>query len=299
MLDMVKVLACVLLIPFVLWGIVFLSMLTGRGRRWFTRAYYAAQMSWMKKLASDEARGFFTNWGYVSDKYPCHADDNKNFFHSQQVCCKNLYRACIESAGSLPGRKVLEVGCGKGAGSQLFDGWDYTGIDVSEKSIQHCQERCKGRFLVLDANRVDELDTRFDLIINVESLFHYRNLHDYFIKIRDRLAPGGVYVATTIVTRKDAYRQLSMFGALPGIQVIDITPNVMKAIECWRPAKNRWQVISRLGQTLTKERLRLILFAGPHWVVYFDMIHWAFSEWRYFMLVYRYSQDASSRPKDP
>lgn len=71
-----------------------------------------------------------------------------------------------------PGR-VLDVGCGPGTNSRLFNGADYCGLDLSPRFVQYAQQHYAGRFIEADARRAAEfVDGPFDLILS-NSLLHH------------------------------------------------------------------------------------------------------------------------------
>ena len=74
-----------------LWGSVyFLVHFSSVCRAWFDRAYYACQVKKFQLLGQDKQSSLFSNWGYVSDAYPCVGE--KSQFSTYQECCKNLYQ---------------------------------------------------------------------------------------------------------------------------------------------------------------------------------------------------------------
>jgi len=79
------------------------------------------------------------------------------------------------------GKKVLEIGCGIGTDAVNFarHGADYTGIDLSRKSLEIARQRFdlfgfNGRFVHANAERVSEyfLNEKFDLIYALGVLHH-------------------------------------------------------------------------------------------------------------------------------
>lgn len=69
--------------------------------------------------------------------------------------------------------RVLDIGCGNGRNSQIFDGLsgcraDYTGIDFSHEAVQQCKRNYPDRnFLVADAAAPLELPSEsYDIIID-------------------------------------------------------------------------------------------------------------------------------------
>jgi SAM-dependent methyltransferase len=73
--------------------------------------------------------------------------------------------------------KVLDLGCGAGNNSAFLakEGFTITGIDASKSAIQYVTERFNaenldGEFHVLDFSKLDQLNSKFDLVIDRQSL---------------------------------------------------------------------------------------------------------------------------------
>lgn len=107
----------------------------------------------------------------------------------------------LADAGAITGR-VLDAGCGMGEQALLVAarGLDATGIDASPKAIALAQHKAVGRgltvrFVVWDALRTEELDERFDTVIDC-GLFHVFDdacRARYVEALVQVLVPGGQY----------------------------------------------------------------------------------------------------------
>ena len=98
------------------------------------------------------------------------------------------------------GKAVLEVGCGIGTAAQSFmeAGADYTGIDVSPKSIALAQVRAKvfgltGELLTGDIQTLTFPDKQFDLVYSFGVLHHIADLGSALKNIHAMLKPGGEF----------------------------------------------------------------------------------------------------------
>ena len=98
------------------------------------------------------------------------------------------------------GKSVLEVGCGIGTAAQSFmeAGADYTGIDVSPKSIELAQNRAKlfglsGEIFTADIQSLNLPDKKFDLVYSFGVLHHIANLGAALKNIQSMLKPGGEF----------------------------------------------------------------------------------------------------------
>ena len=99
---------------------------------------------------------------------------------------------------STRGLKVLEIGCGLGTDGAQFAkaGADYTGIDLTEASIELARKRfelagLKGEFRVADAEQLDFADETFDLVYSHGVLHHTPDIEAAVREIYRVLKPGG------------------------------------------------------------------------------------------------------------
>jgi 2-polyprenyl-3-methyl-5-hydroxy-6-metoxy-1,4-benzoquinol methylase len=119
------------------------------------------------------------------------------------------YREALLAAGSLEGKKALDIGCGRGemvyyaarAGAQAV------GIDYSEAAIALANEfrlrlpedlRSRMMFRNIDAGQMKESGP-FDRIFLIEVWEHMydHQINGLLDKVRDLLAEGGLFVMTT------------------------------------------------------------------------------------------------------
>lgn len=103
------------------------------------------------------------------------------------------------AAGMVPGKDVLDMGCGTGYGSQLLSeagARSVLGIDSSKEAVEYARSRYSGaRFSVADAARF-ETDEKFDVAVAFEAIEHTRD-HDGFVGSAKRaLREGGILIAS-------------------------------------------------------------------------------------------------------
>jgi 2-polyprenyl-3-methyl-5-hydroxy-6-metoxy-1,4-benzoquinol methylase len=99
---------------------------------------------------------------------------------------------------STRGLKVLEIGCGLGTDGAQFAkaGADYTGIDLTEASIELARQRfelsgLKGEFRVADAEQLDFGDATFDVVYSHGVLHHTPDTGTAVREVHRVLKPGG------------------------------------------------------------------------------------------------------------
>ena len=96
---------------------------------------------------------------------------------------------------------VLEVGCGIGTAAQSFieNGAIYTGMDLSDKSIDIAKKRfevfnLKGNVIQGNIEEIDNInDIQFDLIYSFGVLHHTPDIHKSIANIYNMLKPGGEF----------------------------------------------------------------------------------------------------------
>lgn len=109
-----------------------------------------------------------------------------------------------------PGQKVLDIGCGWGGMAlylaQVAD-VEVLGVTLSDEQLKTARARAKAaglenrvRFELRDYREVTE---SFDRVVSVGMLEHVGapKLPEYFLDVRDRLAPGGLALIHSIITK--------------------------------------------------------------------------------------------------
>jgi ubiquinone/menaquinone biosynthesis C-methylase UbiE len=96
------------------------------------------------------------------------------------------------------GLRVLEIGCGLGTDGAQFAlaGADYTGIDLTEASIELAKRRfelsgLRGEFCIADAENLEFADDSFDLVYSHGVLHHTPDTARAIREIHRVLKPGG------------------------------------------------------------------------------------------------------------
>ena len=99
--------------------------------------------------------------------------------------------------------RVLDAGCGSGAFSKMLHhnlGCAVYGCDLSESGIALARENapeCRFELLSLYDDFVESFGTQFDLVVSVEVVEHLYDPKSFVTRVREALAPGGVFVLTT------------------------------------------------------------------------------------------------------
>ncbi|HVT35225.1 MAG TPA: class I SAM-dependent methyltransferase, partial [Nevskiaceae bacterium] len=117
------------------------------------------------------------------------------------------------TAGIGHGDRVLDVGCGYGAGAvsytQRYQPAYVVGIDITDIRIESGREYVAEHHLsdvislrLGDATHMDFADASFTRLIAVECAFHFETRRDFMHEAARVLAPGGRLALTDIIPRR-------------------------------------------------------------------------------------------------
>ena len=103
--------------------------------------------------------------------YPLVHDDFLNFLNSR----KNI-------------KTILEIGCGPGVypikHKEIFENYDYTGIDISKSAIQYCKSNSNFNFICGDFQKID-FSKNFDLVFSRSVIDHVYDIEKFLLKTLD------------------------------------------------------------------------------------------------------------------
>jgi len=156
---------------------------------------------------------------YTMLHYPYFRNESDSFLQSQ----KNLTDYCIDKLEPVQDKDCIEIGCGNGIQGQYilekYNPKSYTGIDLDPSNIEIANME-KGRkklkdinFHVDDAQNLKKINGQtFDIVINIESAFHYPDKRAFLNEISRILKPGGKFLIADLLTKKSNGSNLKGLG---------------------------------------------------------------------------------------
>ena len=216
--------------------LVWFIKLTPSTKRWFWRVWYNLFAN------KSKAHSFrFMNYGYEEKGFDLGLlkEDEKERYPIQ------LYHHTATQV-DIAGKKVLEVGSGRGGGASYIQRYlktsSLTGIDISESAIQLCKTSHKIEgldFVKGDSENIPFLNDGFDVVLNVESSHCYGNIPVFLSEVVRVLKPGGNFLWCDFRTHKEMENLFNMFAAagLNQIKEKDITQNILFALDLLTPER--------------------------------------------------------------
>lgn len=183
------------------------------------------------------AASFFLNYGYVS----LGRGDESKVTVPDTVFNANSVRLAYEVIGAtdLRGKRVLDVGCGRGGNAALMAEVFSTpvmGVDLSPEAVAFNRRTHRDpnvRFEVGDAEHLPCEDGSFDAVTNFESSHTYPNLPAFYREVARVLAKGGVFLYTDLLPVARWLEVRALLGPL-GLTIKtdrEITPNVLASCD--------------------------------------------------------------------
>lgn len=106
--------------------------------------------------------------------------------------------------GKLTGMRVLEIGCGRGVGTEIiferFDAREVHAFDLDPDMVRLASKRLarypadRVRLFVGDAEKIDAPDESFDAVVDFGIIHHCPNWQRSVAEVRRVLKPGGKFL---------------------------------------------------------------------------------------------------------
>ena len=146
----------------------------------------------------------------------------------------------VASAVDLDGKKVLEVGSGRGGGAnyvaRALKPGEMVGLDYSSNAVDFSNKNNAGEHLSFvegDAENLPFDDDSYDVVLNVESSHCYGNMQKFVNEAYRILKPGG-YFSWADLRGTDEGAKLPSIFRNAGFQINEegtITPQVLNALD--------------------------------------------------------------------
>jgi ubiquinone/menaquinone biosynthesis C-methylase UbiE len=182
--------------------------LSGTG---FTNSQYYESMNMALKRLNNE---------HTMLHYPLFVKETDSFMQAQ----KNLTDYCISLLKPIRNKEVLEIGCGNGIQALYINAShnpsSITGIDLNKANIDIANSEKAStnasnvRFFVDDAQKLTQIESgSIDVLLNIESAFHYPDKISFLSEVHRVLKPGGQFlIADILSTRKKREGIMKLWG---------------------------------------------------------------------------------------
>jgi len=171
--------------------------LSGTG---FTNGQYYESMNLALKRLNNE---------HTMLHYPLYVNESDSFIQAQ----KNLTDYCIELLPPIKNKEIVEIGCGNGIQAlyvnNKYNPSKITGIDLNKANIEIANNERKiakvknVRFIVDDAQNLTQIPSESaDVLLNIESAFHYPDKSAFLKEVHRVLRPGGYFLIADILSTR-------------------------------------------------------------------------------------------------
>jgi ubiquinone/menaquinone biosynthesis C-methylase UbiE len=135
--------------------------------------------------------------------------------------------AMIRALGIPSGKRILEVGCGRGVALPVIDRLCtpqlLVGLDIDPKLLDEAaanllEHGATAKLCAADARRMPFTDAAFDVVIDFGTLYHIAQPQAASAEIARVLAPGGMFVHETMASQLLSHPVRSRGRRLPRLE---------------------------------------------------------------------------------
>ena len=167
----------------------------------------------------------------------------------------------IGPRGSLTGKRVLEIGCGRGVGMEILlslGAEHVTGFDLDPKMIALAEKRLtryrnRAHVFVGDAEAIDASDASVDAVVDYGVIHHIPNWQQALKEIARVLKPGGIFYFEDLLKGLISTWPAPLFFDHPqatqfyGREFRLELESTGLRVQKWRPLGN-WAIAGRAGK---------------------------------------------------
>jgi len=205
------------------------------------RAKYMYEfMGWAFKNVDDWR---FMNYGFAYEN----SADNPELLPQDEVerYCAQLYHV-VASQIDMTGKKLLDVGTGRGGGSSYMHRYlkprETVGMDFASTAVAICRKNSAGieglEYIQGNAMEMPFENEEFDAVTNVESSHCYPDRGQFFREVMRVLIPGGSFLYTDFTpSGSDSADEMVLWldelktAGFENISATNITKNVVKGLD--------------------------------------------------------------------
>jgi ubiquinone/menaquinone biosynthesis C-methylase UbiE len=180
----------------------------------------------------------FINYGYAGGKYSNGELKLSNGEENNKYSIQ-LYDHVISEA-EIRGKRVLEVGSGRGGGANFivhrYHPKMYVGVDLANNAVEFCKRKYENGKLKFYQGNAEDLqfdDNSFDVIINLESSHCYPRVENFFGEVKRLLKPNGTFLIADwrVKDKVDLMKDRIISTGLRLKKEEDISSNVLESLE--------------------------------------------------------------------
>lgn len=150
----------------------------------------------------------------------------KDFKHNNFI---SLYLLLLNNINTTD-KNLLDLSCGLGGGLSIYQNFfnfkSLHGIDINTNNIKFCKNKYKDiNFLLMDLNDIKLKENTFDIITEIDSMFHVNDFKNFFIKINNLLTDDGIFSFADMELKKENEHYL--YNNFNKIIKQDITKNII------------------------------------------------------------------------
>jgi ubiquinone/menaquinone biosynthesis C-methylase UbiE len=139
--------------------------------------------------------------------YPLYEEAEQTLLQGQQY----FTAYCLDKLGSLEDKTVTDIGCGNGIQSLfIYDKYQpkyLIGIELNAQNIAIARSAIPAestgiQFIQDNAEKLEHLeDQSTDIVVCIESAFHYRDKQSFLKQVKRILRPGGTFLIADLVLK--------------------------------------------------------------------------------------------------